>query len=808
MKLALIVDSQVSKPAERYIASTLASCSTHANIEVEWSIVPVVESKLPGGKTPPIAVLRQEREGLLQRLERLQPDRIVTLGVAAMNGLTGGAPPLQLRKEHGRMRLVGGTPAVIGDVPWTPTVDAWRVVKSPDLHRDFANVIYKAITQGAPLPPMDIETHVCWDIDALSASLALLEGASVVACDVETTGLRGYADEITAFGLGATYSDTEGIAIIVPRDLLRQESAVDLLWDATWSRDRRTVGHNLKFDQQFIARMFGEWTPRDARIGDTLLLHHLLDERPNQPTTRARGSGLKDLVAQRYDHQYGFDFSKPYDELDDAEIAALHSYLGEDVAYTTRLWHDLTREAEQENSRVLETHDRLLAPVSRAIAKAETAGAPIDVPWVKETITQLERRAARRQAALEARIVALAPTMVVTNILAPAQIADVMYDEWSMTPDVRKHGKLVEGDRSTDQDHIKAAVAKYRTKRYRDTHFWAAAGWLQSLVRLRKDVRLASVYQKQLLDLRDDTDHVHPSFLLHGAATGRISAVAPAIQTIPAVDDKREVNGRKEYKLRDGSWVHRPMRRAFAPAPGRVWVEADYSQLELRVAAGITGDEAFIDVFARERDVHREVAAAIFSKAPEDISKPERYLAKAVSFGILYGRSAKALAGGEEMDFAERELGMTRWTEEIAEAFITKFLRSYPKLEQWIIDQHTNVLRDHYVETPHGRRRRFPLITERERAAIERQAVNTPIQGAASDICLDAMWRITMAIEEEGIDGHVLFPVHDSICMEVALEDVPRLEALCRRIMEVPFMGCPLKIDFEFGPSWADVSAP
>jgi DNA polymerase-1 len=300
---------------------------------------------------------------------------------------------------------------------------------------------------------------------------------------------------------------------------------------------------------------------------------------------------------------------------------------------------------------------------------------------------------------------------------------------------------------------------------------------------------------------------VHPSFLLHGAATGRISAVKPAIQTIPAVDDKRDEGPEREYKLRDGSWVTHPMRRAFAPAPGRLWVEADYSQLELRVAAAISGDQAFMDVFRSGRDVHREVAAAIFSKDPDDITKPERYLAKAVSFGILYGRSAKALAEGAEMDYAVAEDStFRRWDEATAEAFIRKFLQSYPDLTAWMSELQETAPVQGYVESPTGRRRRFPLVTDRELGAIQRQAVNTPVQGEASDICL----RAFVALSDEvaaSLAGRatMLFPVHDSICMEVEEDCVKPLEVICRSIMEIDFMGCPLTIDFEVGPSWADV---
>ena len=247
------------------------------------------------------------------------------------------------------------------------------------------------------------------------------------------------------------------------------------------------------------------------------------------------------------------------------------------------------------------------------------------------------------------------------------------------------------------------------------------------------------------------------------------------------------------------------MREAFQVGKGRQWVEVDYSQLELRVAAGLSQDPDFMAVFQQKRDVHMEVACAIFSKPPEDIAKAERFLAKAVSFGIIYGRGPKALATGAEMAYAQQKLGMKPWTEDQAAVFIKKFLRSYPRLNEWIEELHETVPAQGYVETPYGRRRRFPLTPKSrgELGSIQRQAVNTPVQSVASDICLEAMVRIQDRIAADGLDAQVLFPVHDSICIEVGDDSFADLHRVCVEEMEMEFMGVPLKVDFEWGSDWA-----
>lgn len=740
-------------------------------------------------KSTSIKMIRDNRAALMEQVAFHRPDHVVSLGSNALKAIDPSEPVL--KKEHGRMRMIDiCTDDACTTLPLTPTVAPIHIMgrgKEGELGRDLMNVLVKVLRQKGPLPPMEIDVVVANDAAELREALSVLEGASVIGVDVETTGLRANTDGLLAVGFGAVEDDTHGYAVVVPRHLIGNPEVQDAMWDAAWRASRLSVGHNFKFDMQFLEPEIG-WAPDGAKLGDTLLLAHLLDERSPGLNSRARGSGLKDLVAQRYDHQYGFDFAEFYEAGEAADFDAMHQYLGEDVVYTARLWMDLAAEAAEEPG-ILEAHDTLLIEVSKTITKAEKAGAPIDREWVEHTIAKLEHRIRRRSTRLSSVITRLAPTIVVDNLLSPAQTADVFIDEWGWKPDFRRHGVVVEDDRSTDKEHVKAMIGNARRTASPLEH--RRANWAAQLLKLRADVKLATTYRKSVLERIDPTTgRLHASFLLHGTATGRISSREPNLQNIPAVG---RVDSEQDLA----------MRHAFRPGPGRVWVEVDYSQLELRVAAALSGDEAFIEVFKSGRDVHRELASSIFSKPPEEIQAAERFLAKAVSFGILYGRSAKALAGGAEMEYAKDTLGMKPWTVEQAEAFIKKFLRSYPQLEQWITDTQEFALANHYVQSPFGRRRRFPFI--RDVGSVRRQAVNTPIQSAASDLCLDAMVKIDRRIEADGIDATVLFPVHDSICIEVAEGDVEKLEAICREVMERDFMGCPMKVDYEWGETWATV---
>lgn len=792
MKLAIVFDAPRGSGSPltygvggAYFTRVLEACQAATGVEVETQEFYAVQDVQPGAKAPPIGMVRKERDRLFRELQSWGPDKILSVGAGALNAVALDAPKaLAISKERGRMRLVEGT-------PWVPTISHLAVISKSDLHRDFSNDVYKVLAQDQPIPPMTIDLVIPQTVDQLEADLTILDDASAVGVDVETTGLSPATDDLLAVGYGGIYDADHGVAVIVTHELLEKPGVDDVLYDATWRLSRRSVGHNFKFDMQYMAPRIG-FPPDEALIGDTLLLGHLLDERPNQPKHRVRGLGLKDMVAVRYDHQYGFDFGEFYTaNEEDKDWAAMHAYLGEDVCYTARLWHDLSHEAEEESPKLLKAHDALLMPVARAIAKAELRGAPVNIAWIEESIVAYDRRNERRAKALMSTIGKLTPRDVSEIKLgAPQQIADIMYDDWKMTPDIRVKGVLPADDRSTNKDHLQAAVAKYL-----GTNLDREARWLQSLMRLRRDVRQRSLYQSQLLDQVGPDGRVRASFLMHGTSTGRLSAQKPPLQTIPAID-------------RDDALKFRPMRRAFQPTPPRLWVEVDYSQLELRVAAALSQDPDFMEVFRGGRDIHREIAASIFSKPGDQIEKAERFMAKAVSFGIIYGRTGKALATGKEMRYAERELGMKPWTEEQANVFIKKFLKSYPVLNAWMENLYLTIPKQGYVDSPFGRRRRFPLFpkSKGELGGIERQAVNTPVQSAASDLCLEAMVEITNELERRPeIDAGVLFTVHDSICLEVAPDDAHELERVCKGVMEKDWMGVPLKVDFEAGPSWADV---
>lgn len=269
-----------------------------------------------------------------------------------------------------------------------------------------------------------------------------------------------------------------------------------------------------------------------------------------------------------------------------------------------------------------------------------------------------------------------------------------------------------------------------------------------------------------------------------------------------------EISNCRNPNVQNIPWLMgKDIRNAFLAPEGWVWVDADESQLELRVAAFVSQDEKMLSAYWDRRDLHREVAAIMFRKLAEAITEYERYLAKYVDFGILYGRGAHAIATGWEGTYAEMKYGQKKWTVEEAQYFIDEFLGGFPQLHDWIKSQHRFVRENGYVETYLGHRRRFPYMTNRNVASIERQAVNSPIQGFASQITFSGLTRASNRfVRELPGQAHILMTVHDSIGGVCRPDVQDKYIEILKHEMETPpvEMNVPLKADFKVGRSWGE----
>ncbi|NBX97489.1 hypothetical protein EBQ81_01310 [bacterium] len=348
------------------------------------------------------------------------------------------------------------------------------------------------------------------------------------------------------------------------------------------------------------------------------------------------------------------------------------------------------------------------------------------------------------------------------NISSPSQLSEILFVKLGLPTNVTKKGKA--GHYSTAVDVL---------DKLKDTH-----PIIDCIQNYREYTKLKSTYVDTLPKLADAHDRVHTTFNLTIAATGRLSSIDPNLQNIPVRTE-----------------LGREIRKGFIAEPGNVFVSADYSQFELRIAAAMSGDEGMITAFNNDRDIHTETAALIQGIDPKDVTKEMRYAAKAVNFGILYGQGTFGLASGTGISMVE------------AKDFIDKYFAVRPKLKDMITKFRGQADKRGYVETLLGRRRptpdaKSPAYMVREGAF--RAAVNMPIQGTAADLTKMAMTAVNPLLPKGATQ---LLQIHDSILVECHEADAEAVGKLLKDTMEniYPDLGVKLRVDVSTGKNWGEL---
>jgi len=302
----------------------------------------------------------------------------------------------------------------------------------------------------------------------------------------------------------------------------------------------------------------------------------------------------------------------------------------------------------------------------------------------------------------------------------------------------------------------------------------------QLILDYRELQKLKSTYADTLpLEVNAHTGRIHTSFVQTGAATGRLSSTDPNLQNIPV----RTPRGAA-------------IRRAFVPAEGCTLLVADYSQIELRLMAHLSGDPAFVEAFRQGGDIHRQTAALVFNVPLDQVTPEQRGRAKTINFGVIYGQGAFALG---------RSLGITQ---EEAKEFITQYFTRFSGVRAYLDATVEFARREGFVETILGRRRYIPEIKDRNfntRAYGERNAQNSPLQGSAADLIKLAMIRIHALLGERGLESRMLLQVHDELVFEVPPAELPLMRGLVKEQMESVFpLRVPLVADVGEGLTWLD----
>ena len=395
-------------------------------------------------------------------------------------------------------------------------------------------------------------------------------------------------------------------------------------------------------------------------------------------------------------------------------------------------------------------------PLTWILAQMEIVGVRVDVPYLEKLQVEFDERIR----AIEKDIEVLAGEPVNPN--SPKQLGHILFEVLEL-PVVKK----TKTGYSTSAEVLEAL---------RDSH-----PIVGRVLDYRQLAKLKSTYVDGLLKLVDAHDRVHTSFNQTVTATGRLSSTAPNLQNIPV----RTEEGKR-------------IRRAFIPIEKKnLLISADYSQIELRVLAHLSGDDMLMQSFAKGEDIHRRTASEVFHVPMEEVTAEQRRTAKAVNFGIIYGQTDYGLS---------KELGISRRE---AQAYIDLYFSRYPLVQTFIHDTIEQARAQGYVTTMMGRRRYIKDINSRNRNLrqfAERTAVNSPIQGTAADIIKLAMIHCDKAIEDNRLDAKMLLQVHDELIFEVSREDALGLSLVVRKCMEDALkLNVPLKVDLKAGFNWQEM---
>ena len=582
--------------------------------------------------------------------------------------------------------------------------------------------------------------------------LTRLEQAELIAFDTETTGL----DYMQAQIVGLSFSVEPGKAAYVPlahdyagapAQLDRGET-LETLRPLLGDPRRGKLGHHMKFDAHVLAN---HGIALEGMRYDSMLESYVWDSvatRHDMDSAARRYLGVHTIA---YEAVAGKGAKAiPFSQVPIAQAA---EYAAEDADITLQLhrtlWPKITSVPALE--RLYTDIEQPLVPV---LLRMERRGVLVDRGRLHAQSGEL----AARMAQLVGQAHEEAGTAF--NIDSPKQLREVLFEKLGL-PVLRK---TPTGQPSTAEDVLEELSGTYPLPR--------------TVLDYRALAKLKSTYAEKLPEqINPRTGRIHTSYHQAVAQTGRLSSTDPNLQNIPI----RTPEGRR-------------IRQAFIAPPGHVLLAADYSQIELRIMAHLSGDEGLLRAFAEERDVHQATAAEVFAASPSEVTLDQRRLAKTINFGLIYGMSAFGLA---------RQLGIDRAA---AQSYVERYFQRYPGVRRFMDETRRQAREQGYVETVFGRRLYLPDIRSgnaQTRQYAERSAINAPMQGTAADIIKRAMISVDAWCARHEDQAHLIMQVHDELVLEVAQEHVTAVTEMVRsRMTEAAALHVPLRVEIGTGANW------
>ena len=569
-----------------------------------------------------------------------------------------------------------------------------------------------------------------------------------VCFDTETTSLNEMETEL----IGMSFCYRKGLAYYIPISENQEEAkkTLEIFRPFFEKKEILKIAHNLKFDYK-VLKHYG--LEVEGAIFDTMIAHYLLNpdgrhgmDYLSEIYLNYKPVSIESLIGKK---------GKNQGTLRDVSLEEQTNYAAEDADVTFQLYEIFAPQLKKEGVEDLFYHIEM--PLMRVLAKMEFAGISLDENWLIQESKDLENDLKN----LETKIFELCGEEF--NMNSPKQLGEILFEKLKLDP---KAKKTKTGQYATSEDILQKLASKHEI--------------IQYILEYRTYQKLKSTYVDALPNQIDkDTKRVHTNFSQTTAATGRLASLNPNLQNIPI----RTLRGQQ-------------IRGAFVADEGNKLISADYSQIELRLIAEISGEENMIKAFQNGEDIHASTAAKLFKIPIEEVTKTQRSQAKTVNFGIIYGQGAFALA---------EQTGLSR-TE--AKQLIDSYYETYPKLKEFMAEQVAKARKLGYVETILGRKRHLQDINSNNfvvKGHAERNAVNAPIQGSAADIIKLAMIKIQEVLEQEHLKTKMLLQVHDELVFEAPENEVETAKKLIKENMENAYKTeVPLLVEVGVGKNWLE----
>jgi DNA polymerase-1 len=620
---------------------------------------------------------------------------------------------------------------------------------------EFKNWVKSSSSQSLEAPIIEVdrkEYETVLSEKSLKDWANKLNMSKAFAIDTETSSL----DTMTTDLIGISLSCEEGEGCYIPiqhsyegmPEQLSLETVAKILGDAISKNQTKLVGQNLKFDLPILNRHGIKVT---EFLGDTMLMSYVLNSTGTRHGLDKMAMHYLQYQPMKYEEVAG-SASKQIN-FSQVEIPAATFYAAEDADITFRLFNLLDKKLKEE-PKLVNLLQTLEYPMLQSLLRVETNGAKIDTQMLAEYSIELGLKIN------ELSKTAFKMAGEEFNMDSPKQLVEILYNKLEL-PVLKKTPK---GQPSTNEDTLQRLAEEYDLPKV--------------IIKYRGLAKLKSTYTDSLINIQHpNTKRIHTSYQQAVTSTGRLSSTEPNLQNIPI----KTAEGRK-------------IREAFIAEAGNVLISADYSQIELRIMAHLSGDKNLTHAFNNNIDVHSATASEIFNVSLEEVTSENRRSAKAINFGLIYGMSAFGLT---------RQLGIPRHE---AQAYLDTYFERYTGVREYMDSTKELAKKNLYVETILGRKLHVAAINDSNglrRQAAERAAINAPLQGSAADIIKKAMIDVDSWIGEDNQEIKMIMQVHDELIFEVKKDFAPEALEQVINIMESAVkLDIPLIVDANQGTNW------